>query len=550
MVSAMSSARWGALVLFAAAPFLVGSVLRVIGITPFGSVGGPAGPTIADRHLPARLLRFGFLVSFVAAFNPAVVPLAVVVAILVGLASFVVAPAADPRRAVGAAGVAVVAPVALHGPWSFDLIRDVSWEWIVGPASPEADVDSMLDLLLFAPGAPPARLLTIGFVVAAALALVWCRRDLYHLVASGWALAVASFLLLWADRRGWIPVPLPNAETVLALASAGLALAILAGVRTVELAQHDEDGVSRPLRLASAGGLACGALIALVGLLSTLSGTWESPTQSFSASTQFLVDDQLEEYPERGEGRVLWIGDASVVPFDVVSSPGGVPYAVADGGQTDVTGRWVTGPVGATDGIGDALDLAVGGDVVRLGRLLAPYGINNVVVVTQLAPAPYVGPAVDPGDGVIRSLSQQLDLERVPGVLNLVVFRNTSASGLAPLLPGAEAIAASTARQQLDIDLSTGSAAVAPVGPGRWELDVPQDRGVLLAVEQAGLEVSGARTEAVPGFDGLLVMPTGSGGEVVVAYESRLARRLGLVAQFVLVFVGIVLAQTRREVLR
>ena len=81
--------------------------------------------------------------------------------------------------------------------------------------------------------------------------------------------------------------------------------------------------------------------------------------------------------------------------------------------------------------MGDQLDLARRGQTVRLGRLLAPYGVELVIVLDQLAPAPYEGPAVDPGAGVVRSLTQQLDLERVPGIPNLTVFRNDSANGIA-----------------------------------------------------------------------------------------------------------------------
>jgi hypothetical protein len=246
---------------------------------------------------------------------------------------------------------------------------------------------------------------------------------------------------------------------------------------------------------------------------------------------------------------VLWIGDASVLPLDVAVSGSGIQYAVSDGGSPEAQGRWIAGPVGATDGIGAQLDLARQGEVVRLGRLLAPYGIDNVVVVTQLAPAPYVGPTVDPGPGVIRSLSQQLDLERVPGVPNLIVFRNISAGGLAPVLPNADAALASTPVEQLDVDLASDSAFALNHRPGRWVVGMPDDKSVLLAVGADGLRVSGARSEISSGFDDLVVIPAGPAGEVFLEYGS-LRRQLVLVGQFLLVVVGAILAQTRREAAR
>jgi hypothetical protein len=207
-------------------------------------------------------------------------------------------------------------------------------------------------------------------------------------------------------------------------------------------------------------------------------------------------------------------------------------------------------PVGATDGIGAQLDLASDGEVVRLGRLLAPYGIDNVVVVKQLAPAPYTGPQVEPAGGIEQALSQQLDLERVPGVPNLIVFRNTSSNGITPLLPSAEAASASTAVEQLDIDL-TNRTATAPIinyQPGKWVLNMPEDTNVLLALDSTGLVATGARSELSSGFDDLTVIPAGPGGEVLLEYGPSLRRQLALIGQVLLVLFGAVLAQTRREV--
>lgn len=206
--------------------------------------------------------------------------------------------------------------------------------------------------------------------------------------------------------------------------------------------------------------------------------------------------------------------------------------------------------MGATDGIGAQLDLARDGEVVRLGRLLAPYGISNVVVVRQLAPAPYVGPEIDPGQGIERALSQQLDLELFPGVPNLVVYRNVSAGGIAPVLPSSEAALAASTAQQLDVDLASGSAPIINHRPGKWILNMPADTSVLLALDSNGLEATGARTEVSSGFDDLAVIPAGPAGEVLLEYSPRVRRQLALIGQLLLVALGAILAQTRREALR
>lgn len=546
-VSAMSAGRWEALVVLAAAPFLVGVLLRVGGQAPFGPIGGRAGPSVADRNLPVRLLRFGFLVAVVAAFAPSVIVVAVVMALALAAMAAALGRGGDPRHLLGAGAVAVVAPVALHGPWSFDVLQGLSWRWLVGPPSPETDVTSLLELLQFAPGGPPARTLALGLVVAAALAFLVVRDDLLFVAAGGWMLAVVFMGLIWADLRGWVPMSLPAPEIMLAPAAIGLTLAVMAGVRSLETRLVGAERRPRLPRLAAlVGGLAVGAML-ITGLLSSLSGQWESPSQSFASSTAFLVTRQQSTESSTFGGRVLWIGDSSVLPLDAYVSETGIQYAVSDGPRPDVRGRWISEPVGATDGIGAQLDLARQGEVVRLGRLLAPYGIDNVVLMPQLAPAPYRGPQVDPGAGVLRALSQQLDLERVPGVPNLVVFHNTSSAGLAPRLPNAEAALAATPVDQIDVDLAQESVFILNNRPGQWIITMPEDAPVLLGLDRYGLAASGVRTELSTGFDELAVLPAGPAGEVFVEYTPRLRRQFALIGQFLLVAVGGILAQTRRE---
>ena len=547
-VSAISAGRWEALVILAAAPFIVAALLRVGDYSPFGGQAGLPGPAVADRNLPVRLIRFGFLVAVVAAFAPAVIPIAAAMCLVFALAALALGSGGRPQDYALAAAVGVVAPVSLHGPWSFDFLQGLSWRWIVGPMSPEADVNSMLELLQFAPGAPPAHWVALGLVAAAALALLAAKAVHFHLAATGWLLAVTFWFLIWAGRRGWVPFSLPTAEAMLAPVAIGLTLAVIVGVRAMETELVGAENRQTVQRAIAGLGVVAVACVFFTGLLSSLSGLWEAPTQSFSESAQFLVRQQQSENDDVGPGRVLWIGDASVLPLDVVVSDSGIEYAVSDGGRAEARGRWMARPVGATDGIGAQLDLARAGEVVRLGRLLAPYGIDNVVVVRQLAPAPYVGPQIDPAGGVVRALSQQLDLERVPGVPSLIVFHNISSGGLAPVLPSVEAASASTAVEQLDIDLARDSAPIINHRPGKWILTVPAESEVLVALDSNGLVASGARSEVNAGFDDLAVIPAGPAGEVYIEYGPRLRRQLALLGQFLLVAVGAILAQTRREV--
>ena len=539
--SSFSAGRWESLVIYGAAPYLMGSLLRIDGISPYGSRFGPPGLKVIARGLPVLIIRFGFLVAFVAAFAPSVIVVAVVMAAAFALASLITEHGSGPREFGLAALAAVVAPVSLHLPWSFDILRSFSWRWLVGPDSPEARIPTFTRLLQFAPGRPGASLLSLGLAAAAVAGLLIASRLLWRVALQGWVVALVMFLLLWARARGWIPFSLPAAESVLAPALAALTLVTAVGARSVELKGviARRQVLKRIVPLVISAGLVVACLGAVV---MSFDGAWSGPSQTYSVFTQFL-----SERTER-TGRVLWIGDASVVPIDVVVSRSGVQYAVTDGGLPEVWGRWSATPVGVTAGIGQQLDLARSGQTVRLGRLLAPYGIDLVVVLDRLAPAPYDGPAVDPGPGVVRSLAQQLDLKREPGVPNLVVFRNDSARGIASILPSDQAADAVTAADQLDVDLSErGPVNVQRVGPGQWSLVAPGKASVLLSVPNAKFEVNGEPGRLLSGFDGLTVVPSNVTGPLEVGYPVPLRRRLGLIIQFMVVAVGAILAQTRRE---
>ncbi len=550
VVAMFSAGRWDAMVIWAAAPYVLASLLKLNGRSPFGLEMGLPGPTVADRSDPVRLIRFGFMVAVVTTFVPAVVPVAVIMALT--LALVVLATGAGRiREVLLAVPVAIVAAAALHGPWSFDFLRAVSWQWLIGPRSPDSNYDQLLDLLMFAPNSYTPRVLAYAIVALAVLALLLVHQELLYISLTGWMTAIVFWALAWADRRNWLPVDLPTAEILLAVAAAGLSFTIAAGVRSLErdmLSDQLSLAARRVRRLSVFVGSIGVASVFLVGIIAAFSGYWRAPTSNFASSVDLIVGDQIEDSGIATVSRVLWIGDPSVLPLDALESDGGVHYVVTDGGAPDIWGRWQPGPVGSTAGIGRQIDLARSGEVVRLGRLLAPYGIDFVVVVEQLAPPPHGGNPVSAGEGLQSALAQQLDLERKSGVPDLTVFSNRSSRGVAPVVPSTEKAQAITAAEQLDVDLTSGAATFAVEQPGRWILEVPDQADVLISLNNRGLEASGARVETISGFDDLLVLPSGNGGEVIVEYTSRLRRRFAILAQFFLVASGALLAQTRREV--
>ncbi len=505
----VAAGQWDALVLHAAAPALLASIFLVEGVAPYGDHFGNAGPAVLPRPLAGRLVRLGLGVAVVGALVPATLPV-VVVAVVAMLAGSVLA--ARPERA-GALVVAVPVVVAicfvLWFPWSAALLSDGGWTWLVGSGSPEAQADSMLDLLRFAPGRFSPSWLGLGTTAAAGVGLVIARGARFDVAARGWSVALAAFVVGWVELRGWSGVALPPIELWLALAGAALALVIAAGVRAAEM-DATLDWSLRPQSVLTLVATLAFLAVTITGLRQSLDGRYDVPELSFSEFTQLIVDETTGDV---GAARVLWLGAPEVLPVDAVASAAGHSFAVTDGEQR-IESRWTPAPLGATSVVGDRLDLAAASDTVRLGRLLAPLGVDAIVVVEQLAPVPYDGP-VWPIDPVLAgALERQLDLELVPGTPSFTVYANTASVGPAYSLDRAEEINRVELTDQLDLELGRAGARrldVLPDAPGVWsptsEVEAVEGEVAMVIGSTFDENWTAEFGTPEPAFDGVTMVP-------------------------------------------
>ncbi len=553
-VVAMSAGRWDALVIWAVAPSLIGSLLRVQGLAPFGRTGGERGPGVADRDVPIRLLRFGLLVGAVTTFVPVAGLLASFIALLLVAAAILVARPAGVVRLLAAAGVGIVAPIALHGPWAFDVIDRFSWEWLVGPTSPEATFDSLADLVRFAPGRFGASLLTLGLLVAAAAALAIARGPRFDNAAAGWVVALGMWAVPWIDRRELLSIPLPAADIMLAPAAAGLALAAGLTMRAIEtdVTAKPRFGWRQITAFVSIVAISVGGL---GGVRSSLDGRWNMPTQSYGDFTELLADGVLTRSDERGPVRVLWLAHPSVAPADTITTDLGTHFFISEGSRPLASSRWAVGPRGFDTQISQRLDLAAAGETNHLGTLLAAYGIDLVIVMDRLAPAPYVGPEFspdeDPSVGVVRVLPNQLDLERVTGALNLKVYRNSVSSG--PAVSGVEiGDVPSDPLTELGLDFNAIQRVnLTQTGAGSWEGFNDAGDVIRLAVPGDNWRVSdsaGERDGDLSGANGMLAVESDNFDDVyTLSYQTPLVRWLAIAGQLALIALGVLLSQARRD---
>jgi hypothetical protein len=202
--------------------------------------------------------------------------------------------------------------------------------------------------------------------------------------------------------------------------------------------------------------------------------------------------------------------------------------------------------LGASGRLGEALRLAAGGQTSKLGRVLAPMGVQYVAVPRALAPASAVertdGGTAGPGpaalapagavDELIEELDGQLDLEQVAVDDALALYRNVAfapirATGIDP-----SALEETSVAAMQRIDLSAASPAlVESAGDGRTSRG-PVEAGATVVQSSSTsdrwvLEVDGRRADRVDayGWADAFAVPEGVGsGDAVLDYHTPAAR--------------------------
>lgn len=528
----IGAGRWPTLVLWGAAPFLIAAALRLQQVDPFTS----------PHPVSVRLLRFGLLVAAVATFAPMVVPVAIIVLASLGLGSILIARPVGLRPLGLGAVAAVLVPAALHLPFSWHVITGGSWNWMLGSASPNQSFDSMADLVRFAPGLAGPGVLIAGMLLVAFGALFVAKGVRFDAAAKGLSLAVVAWGLAWVARRDFVSIALPAADALLCVAAAGVALAVGAGVRAVEFDNHSALSTRRRTSQVAVGlGM---TLVVLLGFQSALDSRWTLGRQSHIAFAELLLEGEPQPV------RTLWLGSPEVLPVDGTTSADGIHYAVTEGREVDIINRYAPDTNELDAQVGDRLDLVVAGQTNQLGRLLAAYGVDLIVVVPTLAPPPYVGPAFPAGNGIESVLPRQLDLQRVNGTLGLRVYRNTASSGPAltsdgsPTLDVGEQLAAEVSgRQRL---------ALAHERTGQWRSPASSDETVspvdgFVLIDGTGWDTATDGTTIVASTDHYLQVRSSGGEPAAVSFVSSTLGRFALLFQLLVIAAGLILAQPDRD---
>ncbi len=410
--TALGTGTWGALLLYGSMPWILAGMARAGRMAPFGTVGGTVGEGVLAPSVVREILVLGLTVALVGAYVPFVAFLVVLVALALVAGSWLAGRAAGATRLVGVTAGAIVLATALHTPWLIGLsATDWSWDWFVGTRPEQATGASMADLLTLSTGAIGGGVLGWALPVAAGVPLLLARGPRWSWAVRGILLYLISVAVVWVEIRGWVPVSLPRPEVMLALGSIGLAIAAAMGVAAIERDLRAYRLGWRQLVPVSA---VLAILLAMVTpTLASLDGWWEMPTDDFAR--QYAVEPDPT-------GRVLWIGHDDVLSAAGRSFGEGLTLAVTDDLVAGYADRWDAGVAPADPLVAQAVELAVAGGTSRLGRLLAPFGIGEIVVLEQSAPSPSTGLVEPVPDQLEAALSEQLDLAEIdvsPGVTRL-----------------------------------------------------------------------------------------------------------------------------------
>jgi hypothetical protein len=321
--------------------------------------------------------------------------------------------------------------------------------------------------------------------------VVWSTRALMMVVLTGAVLVL--------NDSGTINLSLPETGLMLAIIACGLALgaATLANIMFDETAIRP-NGLWRSLGALSLVAATIGMVPAITGVVD---GRWGQPETTLS---QLLT--QLPTNPESGDYNVVFLGRSEVLPMAGKSINDAVAFAVSDDGELTLRDHWMPISSSLDESVSSAFSAVIADQTVRAGRLLAPLAIRYIVVPIVDGGASTVERPLPAPDGLLASLSAQLDFRRVYTANDLVIFENVA------YIPSLAVIDENTSlvseQAGSEVLLSSQLASVAPlarsgdvesvpsqIGVGTVHAAVPFDDGL-------ALDIQGVKVKARVAFGG------------------------------------------------
>jgi len=546
--SCIAAGRWAPLAVYGAFPWALELLRRSSGLQGASGVVDDDGREVTDAIAVVGIGRqvrliaaLALLEAVVAAFVPSFPLLVLLAAVVLALATVGVRGTVSTLAAVASAAIAALVAFALHLPWSLRFLDRDGWTEFVGGEGGSAL--GLARLARFEVGQVPIAFLSIalfvplvvGVLIAKGWRLTWMAR-------AGALVLVFAGLAIASDSGSTLP------EVGVLLVPVVAALAVSAAVA---VCAFDEDvrggriGWRQPVALLAFAALAVSVVPGIAGLGD---GRWNAPSPELAGTLGSLPTN-----PPSGDFRILYLGDARVLPLPGRPYRDGIAYAVSDDGALTVLDSW-----SPRSGAGDALIVQALDSISRLstlrgGRLLAPLGIRYIVVplvdgLRSRRNAPLPSPV-----GLEDALADQVDLRRSSYVSDqAIVFENTAALPLRALLGGRTEQASRTAGAGALVEADFSE--VIPVFVG-----IPHTRAAREAISGTGptvlhdavgkdprwrLTLDGTRVTGRSAFGWSTAYDLPGGGRAVLRYDTPWSRTVVIVVQLAL-WIVVVVATSR-----
>ena len=413
--NALVHGRWNTLLLVAAMPFVVLRIVRAFGVPPYEASG---------RGFLHQAVALGFLVGVAVAFEPLMFVLALIVSLVVATTGCWTVGLIGAIRGLAIVVVSLGVSSLMHFPWAA-VVGDgeAVLNHILGQSS--APVPTELSALLrFAPGSYGNGWVAWTPLFVAAVPLLLARSARLRIAFTAGLTATTGFGLAWSSGNGWLADLLRRevvvGDAALVLAAVGVCWCAAAGPSAVGLDGHLSGALVRRVMMSvGAVSLAVGSSVLV---FESVDGRWGTPTNDLRIALSLLDDrDVGPSY------RVLWLGAAEVLPLEGWPvAEHGIHIGTSVRGHPDIRHQWAGASTDAHRQLEEAVNIGLSGDTVRMGRLLAPFGVKYLAVVEQSTPSFSTGIESPVSARVREALKSQLDLRPIAADPSVMVLLNES----------------------------------------------------------------------------------------------------------------------------
>lgn len=396
-LNALAEGRLQALIVFAAAPWLLRRLATAAALEPFAA---PSSPPARLRHLAGT----GLLLAAVAAVTPLGAGVLVASMAVIGLVAVVAVDRGAGRSFLSSLVGGALFSLPVSAPWLFAAVTAGDASSLTGLWQRRGAGPSGADMITGSVGPVEVGLFGWGVLVVAGYCLVAGRGWRLGWGAGGWVVAIGSWATAILVARSDL-VAGAGVELFLVPAALGLALAAAMGALAFERDVVGSDfGVSQVAAVVAVAGL----LVALVPVgVAAANGRWYLPEGD--------ITRVLGDVDEGRDHRTVWIGDPDVLPvagWDLAATPG-LAVGTSIGLTPSVSDRYRLARSPGIEQLVATVDATLAGQTSRLGRVLAPMGVRYVVVMDRPAPQPFSPPGDELPVDVLGSLRQQVDLSEV-----------------------------------------------------------------------------------------------------------------------------------------